>query len=37
VAIAGQYRVMEEIPADLRGRAVQVWLEDGKLRLAELA
>jgi len=37
VAIAGQYRVLEELPADLRGRAVQVWLEDGKLKLAELA
>jgi septum site-determining protein MinC len=36
VAIAGQYRVMEELPAQLVGRAVQIWLEDGKLRLAEL-
>ncbi len=36
VAIAGQYRVMEELPAELRGRAVQIWLEDGKLRLAEI-
>lgn len=36
VAIAGQYKVMEELPAELRGRPVQVWLEDGKLRLAEL-
>lgn len=36
VAIAGQYRVLEEMPAELRGRSVQVWLEDGKLRIAEL-
>jgi len=36
VAIAGQYRVMEDLPPELYGRAVQVWLEDGKLRLAEL-
>ncbi len=36
VAIAGQYKVVEELPADLRGRPVQVWLEEGKLRLAEL-
>jgi septum site-determining protein MinC len=35
VAIAGNYKVMEELPADLRGRPVQVWLEDGKLRIAE--
>jgi septum site-determining protein MinC len=36
VAIAGQYRVLDEMPAELRGRSVQVWLEDGKLRIAEL-
>jgi septum site-determining protein MinC len=36
VAIAGQYKVMEEIPKELLGKAVQVWLEDDKLRLAEL-
>jgi septum site-determining protein MinC len=37
VAIAGHYKVLEEIPKELRGKAVQVWLEDDKLRLAELA
>jgi septum site-determining protein MinC len=37
VAIAGQYKVMEEIPRELRGKPVQVWLEDDKLRMAELA
>jgi septum site-determining protein MinC len=37
VAIAGNYKVLEEIPKELRGKAVQVWLEDDKLRFAELA
>jgi septum site-determining protein MinC len=36
VAVAGQYKVMEELPSELRGRPVQVWLEDGKLRITEL-
>jgi septum site-determining protein MinC len=36
VAIAGHYKVIEEVPPELRGKPVQVWLEDGKLRLAEL-
>lgn len=34
VAIAGHYKVMEEIPKELRGKAVQVWLEADKLNLA---
>jgi septum site-determining protein MinC len=33
VAIAGHYRVSEDIPAALVGKAVQVWLEDGALRI----
>jgi septum site-determining protein MinC len=37
VAIAGHYKVMEEIPRELRGKPVQIWLEDDKLRMAELA
>ncbi len=37
VAIAGRYKVIEEVPRELRGKAVQVWLEDDSLRLAELA
>jgi septum site-determining protein MinC len=37
VAIAGQYKVMEEIPPALLGKPVQVWLENDKLRMAELA
>ena len=36
VAIAGHYKVLEEIPKDLRGKAVQVWLEDGQLHIAAL-
>ncbi len=36
VAIAGHYKVMEDIPTDLRGKAVQVWLENGQIRLAAL-
>ncbi|MEO7200094.1 MAG: septum site-determining protein MinC [Dokdonella sp.] len=36
VSIAGQYRVFEDIPDDLRGKPVQVWLEGEKLLLARL-
>lgn len=36
VAIAGHYKVLEEIPADLRGKAVQVWLEGDQLKIAAL-
>lgn len=36
VAVAGQYKVLEDIPAGLRGKAVQVWLENGQLKLAAL-
>lgn len=36
VAIAGQYKVFEDLPDDVRGRPAQVWLEDGKLCVAEL-
>ena len=34
VAIAGHYKVMDDLPAGLRGKAVQVWLEDGQLHIA---
>lgn len=33
VAIAGNYKVMDEMPAELRGKPVQIWLEDDELRL----
>jgi septum site-determining protein MinC len=36
VSIAGQYRVFEDLPSDLRGKPVQVWLEGEKLLLARL-
>lgn len=36
VAVAGHYKVLEDIPPELRGRPVQVWLEQGQLRLAAL-
>lgn len=37
VAIAGHYKVFEELPATLRGRPVQIWLEDDKLMIEETA
>ena len=36
VSIAGQYRVFEDIPPDLRGQPVQAWLEGDKLLLKKL-
>ncbi|MEW9571091.1 septum site-determining protein MinC [Rhodanobacter sp. Si-c] len=36
VAIAGHYRVFEQIPKDLEGRSVRCWLEGEKLLLAKL-
>ena len=36
VSIAGQYRVFEDIPADLRGQPVQAWLEGDKLLMKKL-
>lgn len=37
VAVAGQYRVMESIPEELRGKPVQIWLEHDKLQIAVMA
>ena len=37
VAIAGTYKVLEDIPPSLRGKAVQVRLENGQLLIEELA
>jgi len=37
VAVAGTYKVLEEVPAQLVGKPVQVWLENDKLRLEEIA
>jgi len=36
VSIAGHYRVFEEIPAQYEGKAVQIYLQDGKLRIEKL-
>jgi len=37
VSVAGFYRVSDDIEADLRGRAAQVWLQGGYLRIDPLA
>ncbi|WP_372017581.1 septum site-determining protein MinC [Pseudoxanthomonas sp. 10H] len=36
VAIAGHYKVLDDIPEKLRGKPVQVWLENDQLKLAAL-
>ncbi|MDR1074935.1 MAG: septum site-determining protein MinC [Xanthomonadaceae bacterium] len=36
VAIAGQYKVLDDIPDNLRGRPVQVWLEQEQIKLAAI-
>ena len=36
VAVAGNYKVLEDIPAELRGKPEQVWLDNGQLKLAAL-
>jgi septum site-determining protein MinC len=36
VSIAGQYRVFEDIPAELRGQRVQAWLDGDRLVLKKL-
>ncbi|MDH5824091.1 septum site-determining protein MinC [Luteimonas sp. RD2P54] len=36
VAVAGHYKVLEDIPRELHGKAVQVWLEAEELRIAAL-
>ncbi|KJV34307.1 septum site-determining protein MinC [Luteibacter yeojuensis] len=36
VAIAGHYRVFEDIPKEFEGQAVQCWLDSGKLMIARL-
>ncbi|MGH8051179.1 MAG: septum site-determining protein MinC [Arenimonas sp.] len=37
VAIAGHYKVLEEIPKNLLGKAVQIYLEKDQLKIEELA
>ncbi|HZY34014.1 MAG TPA: septum site-determining protein MinC [Rhodanobacter sp.] len=36
VAIAGHYKVLEDIPQQLHGKAVQIWLEREQLTIAAL-
>lgn len=36
VAIAGHYKVLDDIPAQLHGKPVQVWLERDELKFAQL-
>jgi septum site-determining protein MinC len=36
VAIAGNYKVLDDIPKELHGKAVQVWLEKEELKIAAL-
>lgn len=36
VAVAGHYKVLDDIPRELHGRAVQVWLEHEELKIAAL-
>lgn len=36
VAVAGRYKVLDDIPQSLLGKPVQVWLEQGQLKLAAL-
>ena len=34
VAIAGHYKVLEDVPKELRGKPVQVWLDKDQLMIA---
>ncbi|MGY8563923.1 septum site-determining protein MinC [Paracidovorax citrulli] len=36
VAIAGHYKVLDDVPDTLRGKAVQVWLENDQIKIAAL-
>jgi septum site-determining protein MinC len=36
VAVAGHYKVLEEIPKELLGKAVQIWLDNDKLMIEQL-
>ena len=36
VAIAGHYKVLDDVPDSLRGKAVQVWLEQDQIKIAAL-
>lgn len=36
VSVAGNYRMLETIPAELRGKATQIWLDKDKLNIEPL-
>ena len=36
VAIAGHYKLIDDIPGDLKGQAVQIWLENETLQIKKL-
>ncbi len=36
VAIAGRYKLIDDIPGDLKGQAVQIWLENEVLQIEKL-
>ncbi len=36
VSVAGNYRLLEEIPEDLRGKPAQIWLDKNKLNIEPL-
>ena len=36
VAVAGHYKVLEDIPKELHGKPVQVWLDNEELKIAAL-
>jgi len=36
VAVAGHYKVLDELPRELRGKPAQVWLEGGQLRVESM-
>ena len=36
VAIAGRYKVLDDVLSQLRGKAVQVWLEQDQIMIAAL-
>jgi len=36
VSVAGNFRVLEEIPADLRGKPAQIWLDKDRLNIEPL-
>ncbi len=36
VSVAGNFRVLEEIPPDLRGKPAQIWLENDRLNIEPL-